>query len=173
LRRTLAHPDHERVEQLVGAILKTRRVFVAGAGRSGLMMRGFGMRLMHLRFDASVVGETTTPAITAEDMLLIGSGSGATAGMVSHAEAARRIGATLGLITIREDSPVGRLADIVLVIPAPTPKNTRDIGNHSAQPLGSLFEQGLLITLDALVMVLMEKTGRTADDMFSRHANME
>ena len=173
LRRTLATTDHAQVERLMEAITNAQRIFVAGAGRSGLIMRGFAMRLMHLGFKVSVVGETVTPAITGADLLLIGSGSGATASMVSHAETARRIGAALGVITIRADSPVGRLADVVLLIPAPTPKIKQDTGNRSAQPLGSLFEQALMITLDALVMALMDKAGQRSEDMFTRHANLE
>lgn len=173
LRRTLATPDHEQVERLIAAIMNARRIFVAGAGRSGLIMRGFAMRLMHLGFEVSVVGETVTPALTGSDLLLIGSGSGATASLVSHTETARRIGATLGVITIRADSPIGRLADVVLIIPAPSPKIEQDAGNRSAQPLGSLFEQALLITLDALVLALMDKTGQQSEGMFTRHANLE
>jgi 6-phospho-3-hexuloisomerase len=173
LCRTLATPDDERVDRLVAAIRDARRIFVAGAGRSGLMMRAFGMRLMHLGFDVSVVGETVTPAITGKDLLLIGSGSGATASMVSHAETAKRFGATLAVITIQTDSPVGRLADVVLIIPAPTPKLKQNAGNRSVQPLGSLFEQCLLITLDAMALALMEKNGQRPEDLFTRHANLE
>ncbi len=54
------------------------RIFVAGAGRSGLCMRALGMRLMHLGKTVYVVGETTTPSIAAEDLLILGSGSGQT-----------------------------------------------------------------------------------------------
>ena len=50
-------------EKFVEAVLAADRVFVAGAGRSLLMIRGFAMRLMHLGFQAYVVGETVTPAI--------------------------------------------------------------------------------------------------------------
>ena len=58
-----------------------RTVFVAGSGRSGLAMRSFAMRLIHLGLSAHVVGETTTPRITDRDLLLIGSGSGSTPGL--------------------------------------------------------------------------------------------
>ena len=64
LRQALAALDNESVERLIAAILKARRIFVAGAGRSGLIMRSFAMRLIHLGFDVSVVGETVTPAMT-------------------------------------------------------------------------------------------------------------
>lgn len=68
--------DEQQLEQLTDAISKAGRVFVAGAGRSGLMMRAFAMRLMHLGLDVYVVGETVTRSLSKDDLLLIGSGSG-------------------------------------------------------------------------------------------------
>ena len=38
----------ESLVQAVALIESSARIFVAGAGRSGLCMRDFGMRLMHL-----------------------------------------------------------------------------------------------------------------------------
>ena len=65
------------------------RVFVAGVGRSGLCMRALGMRLMHLGKTVYVVGETTTPSIAAENLLILGSGSGRTASLLALAGQAR------------------------------------------------------------------------------------
>jgi 6-phospho-3-hexuloisomerase len=69
------------------------RIFVAGAGRSGLCMRAFAMRLMHLGKIVYVVGETITPSILTADLLILGSGSGRTTGLLGVAEMARRQGA--------------------------------------------------------------------------------
>jgi 6-phospho-3-hexuloisomerase len=41
------------------------------------------------------------------------------------------------------------------------------------QPMGSLFEQSLLIFFDIIVMRLMEKKGLDSKTMFERHANLE
>ena len=65
-------------EAFADAILDAERIFVAGAGRSGLAAKAFAMRLMHLGLPVFVAGETTTPGIRAGDLLVIGSGSGAT-----------------------------------------------------------------------------------------------
>ncbi len=157
LRTTLAHVSNEQGEKLVDAIIEARAVFAAGAGRSGLAVRGFAMRLMHLGFKVYVVGDTTTPSITGEDLLLIGSGSGSTGSLGVSAKKARGIGAKIGLVTIQEDSEIGKLADIVLTIPAPSPKLAGGQVSLSQQPLGSLFEQGLLLTLDAIIRLLMVK----------------
>ena len=47
-------------ESLVNEILKAKKIFVTGAGRSGLMGKAFAMRMMHMGFDAHVIGEITT-----------------------------------------------------------------------------------------------------------------
>ena len=160
-------------EKLADTIIDAQTVFVAGAGRSGLAMKSFAMRLMHIGFDTYVVGETVTPNITDKDVLLIGSGSGSTSSLVAGTNKAHAIGAAICLITIDANSPIGKLAEVVLTIPAPSPKVNRDLGFRSVQPMGSLFEQSLLLTLDAIVLLLMERTGKTPELMFTRHANLE
>ena len=60
----------------VTRLQNARRIFVVGAGRSGLALRMSAMRLMHLGFDVHVVGEVTAPAISKGDVLLAASGSG-------------------------------------------------------------------------------------------------
>ncbi len=173
LRGTMRHVCNDSAEKLVDAIIDAQRIFVAGAGRSGLAMKSFAMRLMHLGFDTYVVGETVTPSITEKDVLLIGSGSGSTSSSVSSANKADAIGATIYLITIDENSPIAQVAEVILTLPAPTPKIDRDLGFRSAQPMGSLFEQSLLLTLDAIILLLMERTEKTPESMFTRHANLE
>lgn len=173
LGETVGHVCNDSAEELADAILAAQTVFVAGAGRSGLAMKSFAMRLMHMGFDTYVVGETVTPSITDKDVLLIGSGSGSTSSLVVNANKADAIGATICLITIDENSPIAKMAEVVLTIPAPSPKVNRDLGFRSVQPMGSLFEQSLLLILDAIVLLLMEKTGKTPESMFTRHANLE
>src|SRR5512140_486345 len=104
-----------------GALIESSaRIFVAGAGRSGLCMRAFGMRLMHLGKTVHVVGETTTPGIAATDLLVLGSGSGRTTSLCAMAEQARRLGAQILLFTTDAGSPLARLSDLQVVIPAPS-----------------------------------------------------
>lgn len=173
LGETVGHVCNDSAEKLADAIIDAQTIFVAGAGRSGLAMKSFAMRLMHLGFDTYVVGEVVTPSITEKDLLLIGSGSGSTSSMVTNANKAHAIGATICLVTIHENSPIGKLAEAILTIPAPSPKVARNLGFHSMQPMGSLFEQSLLLILDAIVLLLMKQTGKTPELMFTRHANLE
>jgi len=173
LDRALSSVDSAECEKLADLILGSGKIFCAGAGRSGFMMKSFAMRLMHMGFESYVAGETVTPNIGPGGLLIIGSGSGETGSLVSMAEKAKKLGAGLALVTISPESPIGGLAGITIMIPAPTPKSGAGTGFTSMQPMGSLFEQSLLLTLDAVILRLMEKQGVDAVSMFGRHANLE
>lgn len=161
------------VERLPHEIIQAKRIFIAGKGRSGLQMRAFAMRLMHLGFPVHVVDEVTTPAIQADDLLLIGSGSGRTASLVQYAEKAKVLHARLALVTIQSDSPIARLADCLVTIQAATPKIEQSAPIHSIQPMGSLFEQTLGLMLDLMIVQLMAERNLSSEQMFTRHANLE
>ena len=62
IARTLRQVDAGQIEALGAAILSAERIFIAGKGRSGLQMKAFAMRLMHLGLSVRVVDEVTTPA---------------------------------------------------------------------------------------------------------------
>jgi 6-phospho-3-hexuloisomerase len=170
---TLKQVDPAAAANLIDLLMRSKRIFVAGAGRSGLMVKAFAMRLMHLGFAAYVVGETTTPAIAKGDVLLIGSGSGETGSLAGMAQKAKSLGVMVGFVGIFPESTIGKLSDAALQIPAPTPKAAVDNGLTSVQPMGSLFEQCLLLLLDSLVMGIMEKRHTDTGTMFKRHANLE
>lgn len=153
------------------AILKAKRIFTFGAGRSGLALKMAAMRLMHLGLRVHVVGETTTPAIEAGDLLLIASGSGTTAGAVHAAQVAKRAGAMLLVLTTAQASPLGMLADHRICIPAAT-KQAHG-GTISQQYAGALFEQSVLLLTDAIFQHLWREGGESAESLWTRHANLE
>ena len=171
---------------LTEQLLQADRVFICGMGRSGFAMRGFAMRLSHMGIAAHFVGETTTPPIAASgDLLLVGSGSGRTPSLLSHAEKVQAMGgdSKVALITTDSGSPLGGVAQATggatLVLPAPTPKAQAVVAVagsgtvSSVQPMASLFEQTMGLMCDALVLELMERTGQGAEEMFGRHTNLE
>jgi 6-phospho-3-hexuloisomerase len=82
--------DQLQLEQVQSLILKAKRIFVAGAGRSGFAARAFSNRLMHLGFTVYFVGEPTTPSIRENDLIIIGSGSGRTSGLVNMAKKSKK-----------------------------------------------------------------------------------
>ncbi|HET6438557.1 MAG TPA: 6-phospho-3-hexuloisomerase [Anaeromyxobacter sp.] len=177
LGRLIQAVDAGALRALEERIASAPRVYVAGAGRTGLVVRAFAMRLMHLGLEVHVVGDVTTPAFRSGDLLVIGSGSGETGGLRVLAERAKALGGELVVMTTVPTSTIGRLADLVVRLDAPSPKATPRPGESappaSAQPMGSLFEQGLLLVLDAVVMRLAAARGQSSEQMFTRHANLE
>ncbi len=173
----------EEVEQFVEEILKAGRIYVMGAGRSGLVAKAFAMRLMHLGFSSFVVGETITPAMTGNDLMVVFSGSGKTKTVADIAETAKEIGARLALITSNRDSRIGRIADIIVIIEHQRDEVKDDgaefeirqmMGEHkSFAPLGTLFETAAMIFADAVISRLMEITKTDEKELKNRHANIE
>ncbi|AZZ56443.1 6-phospho-3-hexuloisomerase [Rathayibacter iranicus] len=161
----------EQLESVASLLADADRVFVHGAGRSGLALQMTAMRLMHLGLRVHVVGDATTPAIAPDDVLLTASGSGTTGGIVRAAQNAVDAGARVVALTTAADSPLAALASAMIVVPA-ADKLDRS-GRASAQYSGGLFEQVVVVTGDALFHALWKRSGLDADDLWPRHANLE
>lgn len=171
--RTLGQVDAGEVEALLTALLSAERVFLAGKGRTGLQMRAFAMRLMHLGLTVHVVDDVTTPAIGAGDLLLIGSSSGRTGSLLRYVDAVSASGAQLATLTGNLDSPIARAADCRVFIPASNFKAGAQAGADSVLVMGSLFEHCLGLLCDLLIIRLKAALGVDEADMNARHANLE
>ncbi|AKT34276.1 3-hexulose-6-phosphate isomerase [Pyrobaculum sp. WP30] len=175
----------EEIEKFVKTIEEIYRannkILVVGVGRSGLVGRAFAMRLRHLGARSYVVGETITPSVEEGDLLVAISGSGSTQIVVAAAEAAKRMKAKVAAITTYYDSPLGRLADLVVFVPGRTKLASMDdyfarqiLGIHEPlSPLGTLFEDTSMVVLDAVVAELMKRLGKNESELARRHANIE
>ena len=166
LASVAANMDRGEMDRLLDLMRGRKRFFVAGIGRSGLMARGLAMRLMHLDFDVYVVGETTTPSIRKGDLLLCCSRYGRSRTLLTYVDKAREEGAQSALITMTRKSPLARRVDAVFLIPV-------EEGGKSRQPLGTIFEQSLLVWCDALVLLIMRRLGITEADMAKQHTQLE
>lgn len=159
------------LDQLAELIADAERVFVLGAGRSGIALRMTAMRLMHLGLEVHVVGDVTTPAIGPGDVLLTASGSGTTESIVRAASRASDAGARVGLITTAESSPLADIAAVRVLIPAA--QKLDRTGSSSAQYAGSLFEQTVVLVGDGIFHALWQRQGSSADELWPRHSNLE
>lgn len=172
---------NKMVEELVDAYHRGARILVMGAGRSGLVGKAFAMRLLHMGFQVYVLGETIVPRIREGDLVIAISGSGRTRLIVTAAEAAKLVGAKVVAITTYPDSPLGKIADIIVRIPGRTKVAKEEdyfarqiLGLHEPlAPLGTLFEDTTMVFLDGIVVELMKKLGKTEEDLRNAHANIE
>jgi 6-phospho 3-hexuloisomerase len=176
--------DYAEVNSLVSDILSAhqnkKRVFVMGAGRSGLVVKGFAMRLMHLGLNVYVVGETVTPAVETDDLLIVISGSGETKSINEMSALAKAKGTRLASITSNKDSTLGTISDTTVIVKGRTKVSGMDfmerqvIGSHiSFAPLGTMFEISTMIFLDGVIAALMEVTEKSEEDLKRKHATLE
>ena len=173
----------ENVEQFLAELLHAQRIYVMGAGRSGLVAKAFAMRLMHLGLQAFVVGETITPALSKGDVIVVFSGSGKTQTIADIAETAKSIGAHICLITSNANSRIGKISDCIVIIEHHRDEVEDDtaefevrqmLGEHkSFAPLGTLFETASIVFADAVISRLMEITKTDENALKNRHTNIE
>ncbi len=150
--------------ELADMVSHAHRTFVTGAGRSGLVAKSFGMRLMHAGLPAFIPGETVTPAAGPGDLLVAISCTGQTGYTDYIANRAKSLGATVVGLTSQMDSSLAQAVDKVVLIPAISP----DIVVRAA-----VFEHAASLCLDAVFNVLAERLKLDADLYKQRHANLE
>lgn len=160
----MAKVDWTSFMEMARMLPRARRTFVTGAGRSGLVARSFGMRLMHAGLPIFIPGETITPAAGEGDLLVAISCTGETGFTDYLARRARELGANVVVITAEPNSPLANDADKVVYIPA----TAEDIVVRAA-----VFEHATSLCLDAVFNVLADKLKLDLDQYRQRHANLE
>jgi len=173
--------NEKQINTMITAIQEADKVFMLGAGRSGLAAKAFAMRLVQLGLTAYVIGESVTPAMTDKDLLIAVSGSGETKSIVSAARVAKGVGSKVLAVTSYPRSRVGRVSDIKVVIKGRTKIDIEKdhlkhqiIGTHSTlTPLGTLFEDTVMIFFDGIIAKLMTDLKKDEREMKSRHATLE
>lgn len=159
----------EDIDKFKDLLLESDRVFVYGAGRSGLVAKAFAIRLVHLGIQTYVIGETITAPVQKGDMVLIISGSGKTIPAVMTAEIAHNLKAKVVALTGRKNSDISRFSDVTLLISARCDEPER----KKYAPLGTLFEASAWVLLDGVVAGLLERMDESEESMQERHATLQ
>jgi len=174
--------DEVEIGRMIDVIMAVRehKILLLGTGRSGFVGRAFALRLMHLGFNVYVSGETITPALTADDLVLVISGSGTTTTVVAQAEVAKSVGSRVVAVTSHLDSPLGRVADEVVLVKGRTKidqitdyEGRQISGVYDNAPLGTMFELSVMVFLDSVIAALMQRLSIHEIDLRARHANAE
>lgn len=164
--------DAESISALIDEIMSAHKIVLAGVGREGLATRFFAMRLMHLGFDSHWLWDDTAPGAGAGDLVIMTNGSGEIPHLDVVAEAVKTAGATLVVVTGVPTGRTAQRADRVVFVPASVYKGEGNLV-PSKHPMGTLFEQSVLITFDEIVLLLAERLGITHAEMADRHRNYE
>lgn len=185
VQKAIAALDSEQVEKMLNIIIEAqnKKIFVVGEGRSGFVGRSLALRLMNLGFNVYFLGETITPAAGKDDLFIAISGTGMTRMVLTASAAAKDVGAKVMAVTTYDKSPLGNMADHVVVLMGRTktgwPKKedylSRQISGEREllSPLGSIFENNCMIFLDCVIVELMHRLNKTEEELRQRHATIE
>ncbi len=169
IKDILDRVSKDNIEKVKSLFFASNRIFVYGAGRSGLVAKAFAIRLVHLGFQTFVIGETITAPVQKGDLVVIVSGSGETIPAVMTAEIVRDIGAKVVSITGKKKSDIAKFADITLFVSAAC----NDAERKRYAPLGTLFEASVWILLDGIIADLLDSKNENEESMRRRHATLE
>jgi len=151
-----------KLNYLVDRIIKAKKIFVFGVGRSGYIGRCFAMRLMHLGFKSYFVGETSTPSYEKDDLLILISGSGKTESVLTVAKKAKKINNNIVAI-VCECGNVVEFADLTIPL---------EVKKSKYLPMGTTFEETALIFLDLVIAEIMKRLNLDESEIIKRHCNL-
>lgn len=170
--KVLTGIDQASIDALAEAMLAAKRVFVAGWGRAGNVIKILSMNCSQMGLKTHIVGDNSTPSIHEGDILVIGSGSGETDTMKILADQAKEHGATLALVSGNPDSYIGKRADYNIKIErigASTPEEKE----KASIAITRSFYQVVVMLNDCIMTQMMEKLGLTFEDVRRYHNNLE
>ncbi|MFM9836133.1 MAG: 6-phospho-3-hexuloisomerase [Methylophilaceae bacterium] len=168
LTTILGETDKGYAAKLRALVDGAGRIFIGGAGRSGLVSRFFAMRLVHSGYQVNMVGEIVTPAIKAGDLLVIISGSGGTETLMPLVKKAKSVGAKFCVVSMKSKSAMQEVADLNIQI-----GNDSSFPITNGMPMGAQFELSSLLFLESVIADIVNAKNLTEEGMRAIHANLE
>lgn len=133
------------------------------AGRMGYALRAFIMRLCHMGFNASMIGDTNVPRVNENSIILINSSSGETPSIIQYAQQAKCERGKIFLTSCAKDSTIGMLSDFIIQLPT----------IQSEQLMKSSYEQFSMLLYDYIVIKLMDSLKLDANKVSYNHSILE
>ena len=170
---TIGCLDQREFDSFLDAVGNAGRISLHGIGREGLQMRALAMRLFHLGYNVSVVGDMTAPHLGAGDLLVVSAGPGYFSTIDGLRTVAQRDGAKVFCLTAQPDGKTSKACDGVLVLRAQTMADDQGSKPTSVLPMGSLYELAMFVFSEIVVLELLKRTGKTLGAARDRHTNLE
>ena len=162
---SLVKNDVESYIEVLTKKLSSSSVDIIGlaAGRMGYSLRAFIMRLNHMGFNASMIGDTNVPRVKQDSILFINSSSGETPSILLFAEQAIKEKGEIFLTTCSKESSIGKLSNNIIRIPT----------IESVQLMKSPYEQFSMLLYDYIIYRLVETLGLDKKKISSNHSILE
>ncbi|MFX1408686.1 MAG: SIS domain-containing protein, partial [Promethearchaeota archaeon] len=163
------------IELVHDGLINKRKFFLLASGRSAFILQCFATRLVHLGAEVYMVTNLASmPSLTKNDILIVLSGSGTTAIVVSLLKNYVNTVKPYGIVTITShpETIIGRVADITIKLKGRTKRDKIDLHDDTAllTPEGTAFEQVAFTYLDAIIAELAIKMGKTNDELLRAHS---
>jgi len=163
------------IDLVYNGLIEKRKFFLLASGRSAFILQCFATRLVHLGAEVYMVTNLgSIPALSNGDILIVLSGSGTTAIVVSLLKNYVNTVKPYGIISITShpETIIGRIGDITIKLKGRTKRDKVDLHDDTAilTPEGTMFEIAAFVYLDAIIAELAIKLGRTNEDMIKKHS---
>lgn len=168
--KNIENIDPSLIKKFDDLIHAHERIFIVGAGRSGLVGKFFGMRLMHIGKNVHIVGETLTPRICKDSILIAVSGSGETSSVIAVCKKAKESNAKIALFTSDTKSTLSAMSDLVIRVEGIMEKKHNGI---NVIPMGTVFEVTTLLLLESSIGNSIYNFEITEHELRQRHTNLE
>jgi 6-phospho-3-hexuloisomerase len=173
----------QKFDRIVEGLLKANRIFTVATGRSELMIRNFGIRLMHEGYDVFRIGESYTPAIgndpKRKDVLLIFTGSGKTRFVIRAEEIANENHVPIYGVCSNADSEAVKLAgeqNMIITKGKRIYREGEQVPQEDQRPVNFLqtkSEFKAFCVGELIISKIAIAKGLTENDFRSRHSNTE
>lgn len=164
----------DELKKAMEAVIKAENIFVFAAGREGISLRGFAMRLAHLGKRVHWLFDDTTVGIGKNDLYITSEGFGEVGSFSYYLEKVKQAGGSIMIFTGNPDGAhIKKFADYVVFIHATAYLANRKDVVPTIQMMGNQYEQHLYMLCDIIIMLLTEEMGLTYDDLEARHRNVE
>jgi 6-phospho-3-hexuloisomerase len=154
----------ENVETYIQELINHKGIIVGiGAGRMGYSLRAHIMRLSHIGYETYFIGDTSTPRIDKNSLVIINTSSGETPTNILYAQQAKEAGSKIITVTCNEKSSIGKLSDVVVKIPTMT----------SHQLMKTIYEQYTYLLFDYISENVVAKQLLNRDIITHNHSILE
>lgn len=176
LKEWLYSVSDEDINKLISQIAISRNIVGYGAGRMGLSLKAFMMRLNHLGKKAYFYTDTFVPAVNSHDLYIFASGSGETKTVLNIAELAKNKDCKIACITGNSDSSLAQISDLIINFKScngglNAPDSPDKI--NSIQLMSTLNEQGTYLLYDLIVRRYCDIAKLDLKELKKYHNNVE
>ena len=151
------------VSVLENALNDNKVIVGIGAGRMGYSLRSHIMRLSHIGYDAYFIGDTTTPRIDSNSIVIFNSSSGETPTNILYAQQASKAGSFIITVTSNKESTIANLSDLVVKTPS----------LESHQLMKTIYEQYSLILFDYVTELVVTNLKLNKNIITHNHSILE